>query len=139
MSSMNPTLREMHEDLSVGEDFVNRYNRPGPRYTSYPTAPVWTDSYGPADFETAMQSADDAYSTSPARAWLRRGSRRRNPTKCSTRCRQNATSDMLAKGSGLNQSAMAEFKEGHHGLLGLLGKFHQSAYCQQHLTCEPPY
>jgi oxygen-independent coproporphyrinogen-3 oxidase len=58
VSSMNPTLREMHEDLSVGEDFVNRYNRPGPRYTSYPTAPVWTDSYGPADFETAMQTAE---------------------------------------------------------------------------------
>jgi len=55
---MNPTLREMQEDLSVGEDFVNRYNRPGPRYTSYPTAPVWTDSYGPADFEAAMQSAE---------------------------------------------------------------------------------
>jgi len=55
---MNPNLREMHEDLSVGEDFVNRYNRPGPRYTSYPTAPVWTDSYGPADFEAAMQSAE---------------------------------------------------------------------------------
>jgi oxygen-independent coproporphyrinogen-3 oxidase len=48
----------MHEDLSVGEDFVNRYNRPGPRYTSYPTAPVWTDSYGPADFESAMRSAE---------------------------------------------------------------------------------
>ena len=47
----------MHEGLSVGEDFVNRYNRPGPRYTSYPTAPVWTDAYGPADFEEAMQSA----------------------------------------------------------------------------------
>ena len=48
----------MHEDLSVGEDFVNRYNRPGPRYTSYPTAPVWTDSYGPADLESAMRSAE---------------------------------------------------------------------------------
>jgi len=54
---MNPTFQQMHEDLSVGEDFVNRYNRPGPRYTSYPTAPVWTDAYGPADFESAMQSA----------------------------------------------------------------------------------
>jgi oxygen-independent coproporphyrinogen-3 oxidase len=48
----------MHEDLSVREDFVNRYNRPGPRYTSYPTAPVWTDSYGPDDFESAMRSAE---------------------------------------------------------------------------------
>jgi len=58
VSSMNPTLREMREDLSVVEDFVNRYNRPGPRYTSYPTAPVWTDSYGPADFEAAMKAAE---------------------------------------------------------------------------------
>jgi oxygen-independent coproporphyrinogen III oxidase len=56
--TMNPTLQQMHEDLSVGEEFVNRYNRPGPRYTSYPTAPVWTDSYGPNDFEQAMQTAN---------------------------------------------------------------------------------
>jgi oxygen-independent coproporphyrinogen-3 oxidase len=48
----------MQEELSVGEEFVTRYNRPGPRYTSYPTAPVWNDSYGPNDFETAMQTAE---------------------------------------------------------------------------------
>ncbi len=58
MSSLNPSLRQMHEDLSVGEDFVTRYNRPGPRYTSYPTAPVWSESFGPNDFEAAMQAAD---------------------------------------------------------------------------------
>ncbi|HKM67955.1 MAG TPA: oxygen-independent coproporphyrinogen III oxidase [Candidatus Acidoferrum sp.] len=55
---MNPSLRQMQEDLSRGEEFVNRYNRPGPRYTSYPTAPVWSDSYGPNDFEAAMQAAE---------------------------------------------------------------------------------
>jgi oxygen-independent coproporphyrinogen III oxidase len=55
---MNPSLRKMQEELSVGEEFVTRYNRPGPRYTSYPTAPVWTDSYGPNDFEAAMQTAE---------------------------------------------------------------------------------
>ena len=48
----------MQEELSVGEEFVTRYNRPGPRYTSYPTAPVWNDSYGPKDFEAAMQAAE---------------------------------------------------------------------------------
>ena len=58
MSSMNPSLRQMQEELSVGEEFVTRYNRPGPRYTSYPTAPVWNDSYGPNDFEAAMQTAE---------------------------------------------------------------------------------
>jgi len=58
VSSMNPSLREMQEELSVGEEFVTRYNRPGPRYTSYPTAPVWNDAYGPNDFEAAMQAAE---------------------------------------------------------------------------------
>jgi oxygen-independent coproporphyrinogen III oxidase len=58
MSMVNPTLRQMHEELSVGEEFVARYNRPGPRYTSYPTAPVWTDTFGPADYEAAMAEAD---------------------------------------------------------------------------------
>jgi oxygen-independent coproporphyrinogen III oxidase len=48
----------MHDELSVGEEFVERYNRPGPRYTSYPTAPVWTDSFGPAEYEAAMADAD---------------------------------------------------------------------------------
>jgi oxygen-independent coproporphyrinogen-3 oxidase len=48
----------MQEELSVGEEFVTRYNRPGPRYTSYPTAPVWNDAYGPNDFEAAMQTAE---------------------------------------------------------------------------------
>ena len=51
MPIINPTLREMQQELSVGEEFVNRYNRPGPRYTSYPTAPVWEDTFGPADHE----------------------------------------------------------------------------------------
>ena len=55
---MNPTVFEMPRGLSVSEDFVNRYNRPGPRYTSYPTAPVWVDTFGPADHEAAMASAD---------------------------------------------------------------------------------
>ena len=55
---INPTLREMQQELSVGEEFVNRYNRPGPRYTSYPTAPVWVDTFGPAEYEAAIEEAD---------------------------------------------------------------------------------
>lgn len=55
---MNPTLDEMQRELSVGEEFVNRYNRPGPRYTSYPTAPVWVDTFGPKEYEAAIEEAD---------------------------------------------------------------------------------
>ena len=58
MPILNPTLREAHQELSVDEEFVERYNRPGPRYTSYPTAPVWTDSFGPAEYEAAMAGAE---------------------------------------------------------------------------------
>jgi oxygen-independent coproporphyrinogen III oxidase len=58
VSTMNPSLQQMKRELSVNEEFVNRYNRPGPRYTSYPTAPVWVDTFGPKDFEAAMEEAD---------------------------------------------------------------------------------
>ena len=27
----------------IDQTFINRYNKPGPRYTSYPTAPEWTE------------------------------------------------------------------------------------------------
>ena len=37
-----------------------RYDRPGPRYTSYPTAPVWTDAFGEAELCAALaRSAGD--------------------------------------------------------------------------------
>jgi oxygen-independent coproporphyrinogen III oxidase len=47
-----------HEQFSVSEDFLARYNRPGPRYTSYPTAPVWRDDFGPDDLEGIYAEAD---------------------------------------------------------------------------------
>ena len=62
MPIINPTLREMRQELFVDEEFVNRYNRPGPRYTSYPTAPVWTDAFGTNEYETAIAVADQKHS-----------------------------------------------------------------------------
>src|SRR5438270_217710 len=58
----NPTLQQMRDELRVGEEFLARYNRPGPRYTSDPTAPVWNDSFGPADLERVHEEADQAKS-----------------------------------------------------------------------------
>lgn len=41
-------LRALLElDPAQIEDVVLRHAGPGPRYTSYPTAPVWTEAYGP--------------------------------------------------------------------------------------------
>jgi oxygen-independent coproporphyrinogen-3 oxidase len=46
--------------LEVSEEILERYNRPGPRYTSYPTAPVWQDDFGPGDLEEVYGTADAA-------------------------------------------------------------------------------
>ena len=37
-------------DLERIEEILPRYAIDGPRYTSYPTAPVWKDSYGIEQF-----------------------------------------------------------------------------------------
>jgi oxygen-independent coproporphyrinogen-3 oxidase len=39
---------------------LEKYNRPGPRYTSYPTAPVWKDDFGPDDLESYYERAEAA-------------------------------------------------------------------------------
>ena len=43
----------------ISEAFLEKYNRPGPRYTSYPTAPVWKDDFGPDDLEGCFESANE--------------------------------------------------------------------------------
>ena len=60
MNMDNPSLQKMREELQVSDEFLARYDRPGPRYTSYPTAPVWTEAYGPADLEAAHAEAERA-------------------------------------------------------------------------------
>src|SRR5215468_9381027 len=57
---LHPSLEQARRELRVSEEFLTRYNRPGPRYTSYPTAPVWNDTFGPADLEKVHQAAEAA-------------------------------------------------------------------------------
>src|SRR5262247_3895747 len=56
----HPSLDEARRELHVSEEFLARYNRPGPRYTSYPTAPVWNDAFGPTDLKEVHAGADAA-------------------------------------------------------------------------------
>src|SRR3982075_1537759 len=58
----NPSLQQMREELRVGEEFLARYNRPGPRYPTYPAALVWNDSFGPSDLERVHEEAERARS-----------------------------------------------------------------------------
>jgi oxygen-independent coproporphyrinogen III oxidase len=49
------------ESLEIGQitdAILEKYNRPGPRYTSYPTAPVWKQDFGPDDLENYYRQAD---------------------------------------------------------------------------------
>ncbi len=39
-------------------ELLRRYDRPGPRYTSYPTAVEFNESFGPADYATRLSQAD---------------------------------------------------------------------------------
>src|SRR6201981_1022261 len=61
---MNPTraTENQIEKLEIGQisdAALEKYNRPGPRYTSYPTAPVWKDDFGPEDFEKYCARAEE--------------------------------------------------------------------------------
>ena len=38
-------------------DLIVRYGGRGPRYTSYPPVPVWTDDVGPTEYRTALELA----------------------------------------------------------------------------------
>jgi len=41
----------------VSRELLHKYDRPGPRYTSYPTVPEWNDSLGPDDYIAALKEA----------------------------------------------------------------------------------
>jgi len=58
MANEDVSLKLRDERFDISEEFLNRYNRPGPRYTSYPTAPVWKEDFGPDDLETVFRATD---------------------------------------------------------------------------------
>ncbi len=41
--------------LHIPAEFVARYNKPGPRYTSYPTVPAWTEPFGEREYRAALE------------------------------------------------------------------------------------
>ena len=53
------------ETLNVSQEILDRYNVAGPRYTSYPTAPEWLDSFGPSEYEQALKQSNEARPVRP--------------------------------------------------------------------------
>lgn len=60
MNDASLELELSRERFEISEAFLEKYNRPGPRYTSYPTAPVWQDNFGPDDVEQFYATANAA-------------------------------------------------------------------------------
>ena len=48
----------MNEYKHIDIDFLRKYNEPGPRYTSYPTAPVFTEAFGPDEFKQEIENTN---------------------------------------------------------------------------------
>lgn len=51
------------EYTRVPIELLRKYDRPGPRYTSYPTVPVWSNEVGVAQYREALQAASAQVNT----------------------------------------------------------------------------
>jgi len=45
--------------LHIPAEFVEKYNKPGPRYTSYPTVPAWDQVFGENEYREALTELSD--------------------------------------------------------------------------------
>lgn len=70
-------MRPAPEGIAAAEEvervdpaLLVRLSRPGPRYTSYPTAPVWDGSVGPAELRSRLERADDEGPGSPLSLYI---------------------------------------------------------------------
>jgi oxygen-independent coproporphyrinogen-3 oxidase len=51
-------IRCEQESVSLSPALLTCHDVPGPRYTSYPTAPEWSDAFGPADLRLALEESN---------------------------------------------------------------------------------
>jgi oxygen-independent coproporphyrinogen-3 oxidase len=51
-------------------ELLSRYNVQGPRYTSYPTAPMWKEDFSAPDYERALQESAAAENPSPLSLYM---------------------------------------------------------------------
>ena len=50
-------MKRANKSVKVTRDLLVRYDKPGPRYTSYPTAPEWQNSFGRSEYVEALADA----------------------------------------------------------------------------------
>jgi oxygen-independent coproporphyrinogen-3 oxidase len=52
---MTITTTDPWQPVAFDRELIKKYDRPGPRYTSYPTAPQFSDAFGPRDFAHLLE------------------------------------------------------------------------------------
>jgi oxygen-independent coproporphyrinogen III oxidase len=67
---MELDIKLQGETLNLTQEILDRYNVAGPRYTSYPTAPEWQDSFGLSDYEQALKESNDARPSRPLSLYM---------------------------------------------------------------------
>lgn len=55
----------MSASLLFDADLIRRYDRPGPRYTSYPTAVQFSDRFSETDYRAAVERCNAAHNNAP--------------------------------------------------------------------------
>lgn len=48
------------KDLEITREMLEKYDLPGPRYTSYPTAPEWNEDFGATEYREALLRAAES-------------------------------------------------------------------------------
>jgi oxygen-independent coproporphyrinogen III oxidase len=55
----------MEQFTTVDLELLRKYSGPGPRYTSYPTAPAFSDTFGPDAYREAIESTNSGDAAAP--------------------------------------------------------------------------
>src|SRR5436190_7738894 len=63
IETLTVTINGERAELSPA--IIDKYNQPGPRYTSYPTAPEWDDQFGASDLYQACLEANSKPQPAP--------------------------------------------------------------------------
>jgi oxygen-independent coproporphyrinogen-3 oxidase len=53
------TVTKMNTDIAFDAELLRRYDQPGPRYTSYPTAPAFTPEFGAIQLRAQARRTND--------------------------------------------------------------------------------
>jgi oxygen-independent coproporphyrinogen-3 oxidase len=55
---------------TISYELLHKYNVPGPRYTSYPPAPSWTEKFGSAEYEEVIERSNEPAPGAPLSLYL---------------------------------------------------------------------